>query len=289
MTGIELEIQSAYVRGWTFTPLDGKKPVLKDWPTLPRHTLNQLIDWARKSNVGLRTGAASGIGVIDIDPGAEKGWRAFPATVSVITGRGGWHLYYRVDRPLANSVGKLGKGIDVRGDAGQVVFVGGVHPVTQHRYWWMPGRAPEDIALAPFPWHLLPEAQTPAPPPAPRHAPVSILDDRAEERCMAYFATLDAAVSGAGGHNATFTAACVARRFGLDEPAMWRVMQWFNAHKCDPQWRTADIAHKIKQAISKVDSEGRAGEMLRDDRPNTNGESWPTPAPAPSLDELESF
>lgn len=270
MTGVEMEIQNAYVRGWTFTPLDGKIPLQIGWQKAPRHTLTHAIEWARKHNLGLRTGEVSRIGVIDIDPGAAKGWREFPATVTAITGRGGFHLYYRVDRPLANSQSKLAKGVDVRGDGGQVVFVGSVHPETQARYWWMRGRAPEDIALAEFPWDILPPS---APVPAPR--PPITPPDNAEQRCMAYLAKLDSAVSGAGGHDATFNAACVCRRFGLDESAMWRAMSWFNANRCDPPWSQRELAHKIRSAINTVDRDGRAGEMLRDDR---QVEAWPAPA-----------
>lgn len=283
MTGIELEIQNGYARGWTFTPLNGKVPVLFGWQQQPRHTLEQAFVWAKKNNVGLRTGLASGIGVIDIDPGAEKDWQAFPATVSVVTGRGGWHLYYRVEKPLANSSNKIGKKIDVRGDAGQVVFVGGVHPETRHRYWWMQGHSPDDLSIAPFPWHLIP----PPPPKMQRSENQFSSGNQAEERCIKYFASLPPAVSGSGGHNATFAAACVARRFGLDESGMWRVMDWYNSRKCDPQWSENAIRHKIRQAINKVDGEGRAGEMLRNSN-DSIGEAWPTIV-TPTIDQIETF
>lgn len=70
-------------------------------------------------NVGIVTGA--GLAVLDIDThhdGELPLW-AVP-TLTVRTASGGLHLYYAVDRPVPNSVGRLGRGIDVRGERGQV-------------------------------------------------------------------------------------------------------------------------------------------------------------------------
>ena len=49
-----------------------------------------------------------------------------PKTVTVKTGKGR-HLYFRcADVRVSNSAGRIGKGIDVRGDGGYVVAAGSI-------------------------------------------------------------------------------------------------------------------------------------------------------------------
>lgn len=70
-------------------------------------------------NVGLVTG--NGLAVLDIDSdhgGERPAWAV--DTLTVRTASGGLHLYYAVDRPVPNSVGRLARGVDVRGERGQV-------------------------------------------------------------------------------------------------------------------------------------------------------------------------
>lgn len=74
---------------------------------------------ASEPNVGIVTG--HGLAVLDVDTnhgGVVPEW-AMP-TLRVRTPSGGLHLYYAVDGPVPNSVGRLGRGIDVRGERGQV-------------------------------------------------------------------------------------------------------------------------------------------------------------------------
>ena len=148
-------IEYGYGLGWSFTPLTGKRPTLKSWPTLPRETLAEALAWAAQGNVGLRTGAMSGVVVIDADPGADLAPLDLPATITARTGRDGQHLYYRYTRPVGNSTGKLGPHIDVRGDGGQVVYPGSIHPETGRRYEWAEGLAPWQVEIAELPRHIL--------------------------------------------------------------------------------------------------------------------------------------
>lgn len=147
--------------GWAFTPLFGKRPVRPGWQREPRLPLSEVLDYfLRGGNVGLRTGTASGIVVIDLDPGADP--PECPPTVAVNTGRGR-HLYFRHTDPLRNSTGKLRPHIDLRADGGQVVFPGSKHPDTGAVYEW--ARSPKDIDLAPLPsWVLEPPTVAPMAP-----------------------------------------------------------------------------------------------------------------------------
>jgi hypothetical protein len=90
-----------------------------------------------RANVGVATGEASNLAVIDID--GAQGERSLaelsieadeliPDTWMSVTGRG-CHLWFRHDgAPTRNSAGKLGKGLDVRSDGGYVVAPPSVHP-----------------------------------------------------------------------------------------------------------------------------------------------------------------
>lgn len=84
-----------------------------------------------KMNVGILTGEASGIFVLDIDP-KDQGFESIkaliaegkelPATFVVRTGTGGYHYYFQMpDFPVRNNVKKIAPGLDIRGNGGMVV------------------------------------------------------------------------------------------------------------------------------------------------------------------------
>jgi hypothetical protein len=90
------------------------------------------------ANVAIRTGAPSGVVVLDVDPakgGAEslaklrQEFPDLPAKPTVITGNGGEHYYFaHPGHPVPNSAGQLAPGLDVRGDGGYVVIPPSTHP-----------------------------------------------------------------------------------------------------------------------------------------------------------------
>ena len=107
-------------------------------------------------------GARSGIFVLDVDGKVGKASLValqdkhgrLPKTVTVKTGKGR-HLYFRCDGArVGNSAGRLGKGIDVRGDGGYVVAAGSVH-VSGAVYRYVDGRGLEDIEVASAPEWLI--------------------------------------------------------------------------------------------------------------------------------------
>lgn len=91
--------------------------------------------WTRwpDANIGVATGRLSDLAVLDVD--GETGELSLldlrhelPPTWCVMTGDGA-HFYYRFPtRELRNSAGKLGPGLDVRGNGGYVVAPPSVHP-----------------------------------------------------------------------------------------------------------------------------------------------------------------
>lgn len=147
--------RKGYAAGFSYTPLRGKVPQTKGWQSAPRETLEQTLSWAEQGNVGLRTGGASG-GLVVVDIDVYAGGRVpdgLPETVTVRTGRDGLHLYFRLPAGvcMGNSAGKLAEHVDVRGQSGQVVAVGSIHPDTGKCYEYAPGLALEEVDIAELP------------------------------------------------------------------------------------------------------------------------------------------
>ena len=126
-------------------PSPGKHPVFDDWPhvaSADRETVawwwrptpeGPVENWFPRANIGIVTGRVSGIFVLDVDTyaGGEQTLGAYerrhgnmPETRAHSTSRGGTHLFFRhpVEYDVRNSARRvLGKGLDVRGEAGFVV------------------------------------------------------------------------------------------------------------------------------------------------------------------------
>jgi hypothetical protein len=135
--------------GWRIFPCAerGKVPLLKNWPRSASSDMDVIRKWAEKHkacNWGVATGPESGIFAIDID--GESGEESFSSlvnehgawteTLAVTTARGR-HFYF--DWPasgtIRNSAGKLGAGIDVRGDGGYCVIPPSTHPSGASYEW----------------------------------------------------------------------------------------------------------------------------------------------------------
>lgn len=153
------EALAAKARGWLLTPLDGKKPIQRSWQRQPPPTEESICKWvAEGRNLGLRTGAVSGVIVIDDDTEDGSGAKTLglPPTVTVVTGSGKRHYYFMAPHaPIGNSASKLSEHVDVRGDGGQVVFVGSIHPKTGQPYRWLEGHSPDEIEMAELPAHIV--------------------------------------------------------------------------------------------------------------------------------------
>lgn len=117
--------------GWSVIPIspESKRPLVK-WKPYTREIADEDTVrgwWQRwpRASLAVVTGTVSGLAVVDVDPrhgGDIEAWeRAHPAGSVVKTRSGGRHFYYRADEPVRNSVGKLGPGIDVRGESGYVL------------------------------------------------------------------------------------------------------------------------------------------------------------------------
>ena len=140
-----------------------KIPLEKKWTTAPIPTDADLKRWfgaTSKNNIGIRTGDRSGIAVIDIDPrhSGDESWDALIAkygsisdTPIAMTPSGGMHIYFALPNGISvgNSVCKLGPGVDVRGNGGQVLCAPSV--IDGKAYQWDGGEPPTRAALAEIP------------------------------------------------------------------------------------------------------------------------------------------
>lgn len=142
----------------------GKRPLTKrgylDATTDPRKINLWWNRWP-KANIGIPTGEASGLFVLDVDRGDDERWSGFapldallkehgdlPETTTVQTGRGGMQYWFEYPdgAEIRNSAGKLGLGLDVRGEGGYVVAP---PSRTQGRYRWLEPEERRGLAEAP--------------------------------------------------------------------------------------------------------------------------------------------
>jgi hypothetical protein len=112
------------------------------------HRITAMVRAVPCGQLAVRTGAVSGLLVVDIDP--DHGGNAsfanliarslVPRTLSVQTGSWGTHLYYRhpgqhmPSRPMPRR-----KGIDIKADGGYVVLPPSIHHRTGRPYQWRYG------------------------------------------------------------------------------------------------------------------------------------------------------
>jgi putative DNA primase/helicase len=167
MTAQSDEVLAALGRGWSVFPCVPRAKV----PASQHGVLDACCDagrilayWERvpTANIGLATGK-SGLVVVDVDvkddAGGMESWRELLAqcgreigdTPTVETPTGGLHVYYLANgAQIAPSVGKLGKGLDVRAGESYVLAAGSIHP-NGGEYHWAMGARPEDVPILAFP------------------------------------------------------------------------------------------------------------------------------------------
>lgn len=119
--------QAYLAAGWSVIPVGADKRPLFSWKEFQtrRADGDECAGWFTKypdANVGVVTGAISGISVVDLDgPEGEASAKTIdlPRTYTVKTPKG-WHLYYK-HHPLLHTGAAFLPGIDVRSDGGYVV------------------------------------------------------------------------------------------------------------------------------------------------------------------------
>lgn len=147
---------------------DGKEPITEHGCKDATKDPAKICSWWKRwpnANVGIATGAISGVVVLDVDP--QKGghqslvmlvakYGELPITPTVLTGGGGQHIDFQLPEgaEIHNSAGTLGPGLDVRGEGGYVIAPPSWHPSGQ-AYRWAPEARIDEVELAPPPDWLI--------------------------------------------------------------------------------------------------------------------------------------
>lgn len=130
----------------------GKTPITPHGCLDATDDAEQIAAWwadTPQANVGIATGPASGLLVVDLDgPEGINSWAKLELGRNVETREAqtatGRHLYFRSSLTVGNTAKRLGAGIDTRGKGGYVVAPPSYHP-SGVRYFWATNHAIEQI------------------------------------------------------------------------------------------------------------------------------------------------
>ena len=248
--------------GWAPIPIlqdnngSWKRPAIAGWDRfsyeLPK--VPEVMQWWKEypeAQVGVVCGMASGIVVVDIDGsvgiqtftdiGGDSKMLGCPITQ---TGGGGFHLFFEYPDPdvcgyeVKNSVGKIGKGIDVRSTGGFVVAPPSTH-VSGGKYcwvakpWWIDNAAqPNSITIDAIPNWLVDSM---------------VSSDRPNR---------DAIASGGeaipmGQRNSTLASyAGAMRRVGMSDGAALAALRYESESRCEEPMGDGEL-HSIIRSISR--------------------------------------
>lgn len=159
---LELKIKAAlhYLElGFSVIPISRDKIPLIKWEVYQhqRPTAEEIKNWFTQfkgANVGIVTGAISGIVVVDVEVGGSVA--NLPLTVMSKTGGGGWHFFYKHPGKPIKTLGRIADRTDIRGDGGLVAAPPSVHKSGKQYEWVV---TPELADFADLPQWVLEKSQ----------------------------------------------------------------------------------------------------------------------------------
>ena len=226
----------------------------------------QIKAWWQKypnANIGLATGSVSqNVFVIDLDIDEDRGidgyhsledWQRehgdFPETWTAITGRGGYHLYYRGNGKIKNRAGII-DGVDIRGNGGYVVAPPSIHK-NGRRYEWE--YSPDEFELAK----------------ADNNVMYFLNHD--DHRQSASF-TMPNIVSAGQRNQMLFRFACMMQAKGASDQSVFAATMAENESSCSPPLTEQEVRIIVSSATKydkgkpiHIDSEGVATRENKDD------------------------
>lgn len=228
---------------------------------------DQIKEWLTRwptALVATPTGRATDMVVLDVDvKNGVHGWDALedlgalplPHSPHAHTPSGGCHIYFRAPAyEVRCSAGKIGRGLDVRGDGGSIIL-----PAPVGGYTWDPHLSLDAVPLAPMPPWLVA---------ATRPRPVEPIQAKAPDYLMPGLSRYgEAALDGAGRDIIAATAG--AQESTLNGRAHWigqlvaggeiprdlardalvYAASMMTSHDPGRPWRLDDIAKKINAAL----------------------------------------
>lgn len=237
---------------------------MRDWPSVATTDPAEIAAlWTAvpDANIGIH---CAGLLVLDVD--VKNGGpatiatladiRPLPITFTSKTPTGGEHLFYRLPEGhpgVPNSVGKIGRGIDIRSTGGYVVAPGSD---TEAGRYHIHHNAP--IADAPD-WLIQMAGEAKAKQERPA-APVADALPDTYARAATWLSRHPGAVEGQGGDAHTYATACQLRDLGVSEAQCVELLTGEWNDRCSPPWDTADLKIKAHNAY-RYAQEGQAGKL----------------------------
>lgn len=209
----------------------------------------QIATWPAGCNVGIVCGAISGLVVVDCESRDDAAWfyRHRARSSVIVQTRRGYHLYFRHPGGTVRNGVRIEGRYDLRADGGYVV--GPPSTIGGHTYRFIPGHGLRDVANLPaFNTAWLPRPHVVTLPPDATSSPEAGRRSATIRDGLAYIAKIYA-VSGHGGHNATFRAANKLRESGMAPPDALAALSEWNKTNADPPWSEAELLHKIRDVF----------------------------------------
>ncbi len=191
------------------------------------------------ANIGIATGSKSGgLFVIDLDVDEDRGVNGYqtlrdwerdngdlPETIQSITGRGGYHLFYRGNKLIGNRA-KVMDGIDIRGEGGYIIAPPSIHP-NGRMYEWEQG--PNEYAIASANDHVY-----------------QLIEHRRESNTEFI---VPEKVSAGERNQTMFRYACSLQSKGLSDEAILAAIKIENEKRCVPPLPDGELEKTIQSAL----------------------------------------
>lgn len=240
----------AYARmGWAVFPLEerDKSPATKHG-FLDATTEVGAIDAVWRDypscNIGVSCGQASGgLVALDFDVDYDKGYDStewleewerehgkLPETASAVTGRGGTHLFYRVDREIKKSENPE-LHIDIRGDGSYVMVAPSIHPNGNRVFWDL---SPDDVGIAEADDNVYALIDAVRPP---------------KEESEEFTIPEDGKVKEGARNRFIYRMACSLRAKSFPEDTIKATCVSYNMNHCDPPLTDDEIMKPINSAL----------------------------------------
>lgn len=258
-------------RGFRVFPIaPGKKapPLLAGWPDRATSDPAVVKDYwvaVPDANIGIH---CEGMIVVDVDV-KNGGYdslnlleiqHGFPSTLVTQTPTGGQHIFYKSNDRAANSVGALGRGLDIRSYGGYVVGPGSTVAAGDYSFGI-------DAPIADAPAWLVHKLG--AFTEREHKEKVNVVDapDAVVDRAREWLCGQLPAIQGAGGDAQTFKVACGLRDVGVSAAQAFALMQDSWNATCAPPWNPGDLQAKVDGAYLYGQNAPGARAALPDDFP----------------------
>lgn len=233
--------------------IPGNKKALIPWSDyqakLP--TVEEINAWWKKTpnaNIGIITGKINNIVIVDLDKykseySEEAVLEYFPEsleTPTVISPRGGNHLYFKYpDQKMSNDAGAI-PGVDFRATGGYIVAPPSVNG-NKKKYAWIKGLGIEDVSLAELPEkyiNLLDKKNT-------------YVFKRRNTKCKSYAKNTHLFQQGRRDQD-LFHLANSLIKGRMPEEEIYQYLEYI-AKTCNPPYPEKDIGIKIKSALQRIE------------------------------------